>query len=165
VDTRLHATRRLASRLLCRHLGWQHNWPRRLGRLRALSSKADPLEVKILAFDPGPAPAPGEVEQTSLSDLLRRSDIVSLHATPTSQNRHLINQAAFELMKPGALLINTARAWLVDTNALLQVLKSGRLGGAALDVYDLEPPDPNDPLFRQDHVIVTPHTLRGLARA
>jgi D-3-phosphoglycerate dehydrogenase len=130
-----------------------------LGKIaRAVVQRLTHWEVKILAFDPGPAPAPGEVEQTSLSDLLRRSDIVSLHATPTSQNRHLINQAAFELMKPGALLINTARAWLVDTNALLQVLKSGRLGGAALDVYDLEPPDPNDPLFRQDHVIVTPHT-------
>jgi D-3-phosphoglycerate dehydrogenase len=114
--------------------------------------------VRIQAHDPNCAPAPAEVQLTDLRTLLKTSDIVSLHATPSAENRHMIDEAAFALMKPTAILINTARASLVDTSALIQALKSKKIAGAAVDVYDQEPPEAANKLFRQENLVVTPHT-------
>jgi D-3-phosphoglycerate dehydrogenase / 2-oxoglutarate reductase len=114
--------------------------------------------VRIQAHDPYLAAAPANVQPVDLTTLLKTSDIVSLHATPSAENRHMIGDSAFDLMKPTAILINTARASLVDTQALIKALKSKRIAGAAVDVYDQEPPEADDELFRQDNLVVTPHT-------
>lgn len=97
--------------------------------------------TKILAYDPYPAvdwAAPRSVEYVPFSDLLVRSDIVSLHLPLTSESMHLLNAERIAQMKPGAYVINTSRGKLIDTTALLDALKSGRLGGVALDVYEEE---------------------------
>jgi D-3-phosphoglycerate dehydrogenase len=125
---------------------------------RAVVERLKGWGVKIQAHDPNCAPAPAEVQLTDLHTLLKTSDIVSLHATPSVENRHMIDEAAFELMKPTAILINTARASLVDTNALIKALQSKKIAGAAVDVYDQEPPEAASKLFRQENLVVTPHT-------
>jgi D-3-phosphoglycerate dehydrogenase len=125
---------------------------------RAVAARLQGWGVRILAHDPYCAPAPTEVQLTDLHTLLNTCDIVSLHATPSSENHHMIDAAMIDLMKPTAILINTARAWLVDTPALVQALKSRRIAGAAVDVYDQEPPPPESELFRQENLVVTPHT-------
>jgi D-3-phosphoglycerate dehydrogenase len=102
--------------------------------------------------DPGGA----EVEP-DLESLLRRVDILSLHCPLTKETRGMIGAAQLRLMRPGALLINTARGALVDEPALVDALKSGHLGGAGLDTYAAEPPDPKNPLLALDNVICTPH--------
>jgi D-3-phosphoglycerate dehydrogenase len=90
-------------------------------------------------------------------DLLRRSDFISLHAPLTDATHHLFGDRQFEQMKPSAFLINTSRGGLVNHAALWRAISSGRLAGAALDVFDPEPPDLSLPLFRDERVIVTPH--------
>lgn len=92
-----------------------------------------------------------------LDELLQASDIVSLHCPLTSATRHLIAASELALMRPGALLINTARGGVIDEAALLAALESGHLGGAALDVLTEEPPRPDHPLLQLESVIVTPH--------
>ena len=125
---------------------------------RAVVERLKGWGVKIQAHDPNCAPAPAEVQLTDLHTLLKTSDIISLHATPSAENRHMIDEAAFDLMKPTAILINTARASLVDTSALIKALKSKKIAGAAVDVYDQEPPEAASKLFRQENLVVTPHT-------
>lgn len=98
---------------------------------------------------------PGELR--SLDGLLAESDIVSLHVPLTPETAHLIDAAAIARMKPGAVLVNTARGGLVDQAALTAALADGRLGAAGLDVFEHEPADPADPLFRLANVVVTPH--------
>jgi D-3-phosphoglycerate dehydrogenase len=93
----------------------------------------------------------------SLDTLLAESDFVSLHAPLDESTRHIIGERALRLMKPTAWLINTSRGGLVDTQALSRALAENRLAGAALDVFDPEPPDLGDPLYRDERVIVTPH--------
>ena len=104
------------------------------------------------------SPKPGAVgDFVDLPTLLAQSDVISLHVPLTPETTHLIDAAAIARMKPGAILINTARGGLVDQAALTAALASGRLGGAGLDVFAHEPADPADPLFRLDTVVVAPH--------
>ena len=105
--------------------------------------------TEVLAFDPIPAPewaAAQGVRYVDFETLLAQSHIVSLHLPLTPQSRHLFGAETFARMKPGAFLINTSRGKLVDTTALIEALKSGRLGGVALDVYEEE-----EGLFFEDH--------------
>ncbi|HEY6456520.1 MAG TPA: NAD(P)-dependent oxidoreductase [Steroidobacteraceae bacterium] len=125
---------------------------------RAVARRLSGWDVNILGFDPAIRSAVPDVTLTDLTSLLEASDIVSLHANPTSSNRHLIDAKAIGLMKSSSLLINTARASLIDTEALVQALDSGRIAGAAIDVYDEEPPDPAAALFRLRNLLATPHT-------
>ena len=93
----------------------------------------------------------------SIKELLRRSDVVSLHVKLTDRSFHLIGERELALMKPNALLINVARGQIVDTDALVHALNSGHLGGAAIDVYEQEPPPVDHPLLKCEQVILTPH--------
>jgi D-3-phosphoglycerate dehydrogenase len=92
-----------------------------------------------------------------LDELSRTADVVSLHLKLTEQSRGLIGKRELGLMKPGALLINGARGEIVDIGALVEALRSGRLGGAGIDVYDEEPVPPDHPLLSCEQVVLTPH--------
>ncbi len=99
------------------------------------------FDTEVLAFDPQPTPewaAAQGVRYTDFDALLAASNVVSLHLPLTPQTRHLLNAETFARLKPGAFLVNTSRGKLVDTTALIEALKSGRLGGVALDVYEEE---------------------------
>eukprot|EP00913_Durusdinium_trenchii_P028507 g26735.t1 len=90
-------------------------------------------------------------------EVLRESDVISLHVKLTEQSRNLIGEREIQNMKPGALLVNTARGAVVDTAALIAALDSGHLAGAALDVFENEPLDADDPILRCEQVVLTPH--------
>jgi D-3-phosphoglycerate dehydrogenase / 2-oxoglutarate reductase len=96
-----------------------------------------------------------------MEDILRQADIVSLHVPLTSETRGLIGAKAFALMKPAAVLINTSRGGVVDEPALIEALQKKTIAGAGLDVFAKEPPDRDNPLFRMENVVVTPHNGGG----
>ena len=142
---------------------------------RALVQRLKGFEAEILAVTPHPDHAWGKAEGvvfTDLATLLARADYVSLHAPLTPSTRHLIGRAQLAAMKPGAILINTARGGLVDDTALLEALQADRLGGAGLDVYEGESEAAMKPvaeaLLALPNVVGTPHsagsTREGLAR-
>ena len=132
------------------------------GRIgRRVAEKARGFGLRLLAHDPFVAPAAGEpygVSLTGRDDLLREADIVTLHCLLNAGTRGLIGAAQLALMKPTALLVNTARGPLVDAAALVGALQSGRIAAAALDVTDPEPPGADHPLLALPNVILTPHT-------
>ncbi|MDH5664484.1 MAG: phosphoglycerate dehydrogenase, partial [Candidatus Bathyarchaeota archaeon] len=97
-----------------------------------------------------------ETEVVPLKELLQRSDVVTLHVPLTSQTYHMIGTKEFQLMKNGAFLVNTSRGAIVDEKPLLTALKSGKIGGAALDVYEVEPPRDLE-LIRLSNVVCTAH--------
>jgi len=139
------------------------------GRIaREVQRRLIPFGVRAVAYDPFLSAPIDATELVDLPTLLGRADIVSLHASLTPENHHLMDARTLEQMRPGAVLINVARGPLVDETALLAALKSGRLAGAALDVFDEEPPRLRELLERPD-VIATPHigasTREGQARA
>ncbi|NLT58903.1 MAG: hydroxyacid dehydrogenase [Clostridiales bacterium] len=112
---------------------------------------------EVLAYSRTERPLEG-VRYTDLDTLLSTCDIVSLHTPLNEQTRGLINAQRLALMKPTAVLINTARGPVVDSAALAEALNRGALGGACLDVFDIEPPlDPADPLLKAKNTLVTPH--------
>jgi D-3-phosphoglycerate dehydrogenase len=132
-----------------------------VGRIgSAVARRVAPLGFRLLGHDPyvpkKRLTALG-LEPTPLADLLKQSDYVTLHTLLNAGTRHLINAERLALMKPGAVLINTSRGAVVDTNALVAALRSGRLSAAALDVLEQEPPPPGHPLRSMPNVILTPH--------
>jgi len=131
-----------------------------LGRIgRRLGGIAGGVYGRVIGHDPllDPAAWPAGVERVSLDELLDASHVVSLHLPLTPATHHVVDAAALARMRPGALLVNVSRGALVDADALLAALDSGRLGGAALDVLVREPPAPDDPLPRHPRVLITPH--------
>jgi len=92
-----------------------------------------------------------------VDDVYARADILSLHALVVPETLGMINAAAIQKMKPGVLIVNTARGKLINTADLADALRSGRVGGAAIDVYDVEPPPADHPLAGLDNVILMPH--------
>ncbi|MSO95739.1 MAG: C-terminal binding protein [Thermoleophilia bacterium] len=132
-----------------------------LGRIGGLvAERAKPLGLRILAHDPlqsDDAVRARGAEPVSLEELLERSDFVSVHAPLMPQTRGLIGRAEIERMKPGAIIVNTARGPLIDQDALVEALAAGRLGGAGLDVLSPEPPAPDDPILSLPNVVITPH--------
>jgi glyoxylate reductase len=123
---------------------------------RAVARRATGFGMRVLGWSRTPARVPG-VEWTALDALLARSDFVSVHVPLTPETRGLLDAAALARMKPGAILVNTARGGLVDEEALAAALRDGRLGGAALDVFAREPLDPASPLLALPNVVLTPH--------
>lgn len=139
------------------------------GRIaREVARRLEPFYVTVIAFDPFVATSGDATEMVSWTDLLARSDVISLHAAATTENHHLLNAAAFGTMKRGAYVINVARGTLVDEAALVEALRAGTVAGAALDVFENEPPS-NRALLDHPNVIVTPHigasTPEGQSRA
>ena len=122
----------------------------------AVASRALALGFVVAAHDTAARDIDG-VSMLSFAELLATSDVVSLHVPLGQATRHLLDDDAFALMKPGAVLVNTARGGLVDPAALARALDSGRLAGAALDVLDPEPPTAGNPLLSDERIIVTPH--------
>lgn len=120
----------------------------------------------MLARRPGQQPSPDDGRH-AIEDILRQCDVVSLHCPLTEQTRGLIGADQLKLMKPGAILINTARGGLVDTAALAEALREGTIAGAATDVLPQEPPVDGDPLldYEGDNLILTPHIAWGTVEA
>jgi len=127
---------------------------------RAVAARLLAFGAHVVAHDPyvsaEEASAAG-VSVLSLDEVLAQSDIVSLHAPVTDQTTGMIGEREFGLMKSGAYFVNTARAALTDEGALYRALRAGHLAGAALDVFEDEPPSPDNPLLTLDNVIATPH--------
>ena len=121
---------------------------------------ANAIGMRVIAWTFHPSPDRARnlgVEFVELDTLLRQSDVVSLHVSLTEDSRGMIGARELGLMKEGTMLVNGGRAALVDTNALVAALDSGRLGGAAIDVFDLEPVEPDDPLLSCSQAVLTPH--------
>jgi glyoxylate reductase len=130
------------------------------GRIgQALARRATGFDMRILYHDPslsGPDPA-ALGEPVDFETLLRRSDFISLHTPLTAQTYHLIDDRALALMKPSAVLINTARGPVVDPQALYQALKERRIFAAALDVTEPEPIPMDSPLLELENLVIVPH--------
>lgn len=126
-----------------------------LGRIgKELAKRGKALGMKVIAYDPY-ITAEG-VDMVDLDTLLRDSDYISIHTPLTDETRHLIGRSAFEKMKKNAILVNCARGGIVDEDALIKALKIGKIAGAGLDVYEIEPPKVSE-LMELPNVTFTPH--------
>jgi phosphoglycerate dehydrogenase-like enzyme len=132
------------------------------GRIgREVAKRARAFDMQVVYADA--ARAPDDVEQQygatfcALDELLARADVVTLHVPATASTNGLIGAREFDLMKREAVLVNTARGSVVDRGALVGALRSRRIRAAALDVFDPEPPAPDDPLLALDNVVLSPH--------
>jgi glycerate dehydrogenase len=128
------------------------------GRIGAAVARiGDAFGMRVLATKRHPSPDQPPAHFVGLEELLRESDAISLHCPLTPETQELIDAQRIAQMKPGALLINTARGPLVNERDLAEALNSGRLAGAALDVLSTEPPSPDNPLLQAKNCIITPH--------
>lgn len=124
---------------------------------RHVARKLGGFGVKILVYDPFVR----DIETVSLERLMSESDFVTLHARLTDDNYHMISEHELSIMKPTAYLINTSRSGLVDEGALYNALSRGKIAGAALDVFEIEPPGIDNPLVTLPNVTLTPHMAGG----
>lgn len=132
-----------------------------VGRIgREVAKRAKGFGVKILGYDPYISSDVAKefgIEIVNLDTLLSESDIISIHCPLTKETYHLINEDKIRLMRKRPYIINTARGAIIDEKALYKALKEGWIAGAALDVFEIEPPPENNPLFELDNVVLTPH--------
>lgn len=140
-----------------------------LGRIgRAVALRALAFEMNVIAYDPfvsGDTALDGSVSMRSdLTDLLREADCITLHSSLSDDTRHMIGANELALMKPSARLVNCARGALIDEAALADALNNGRIAGAALDVFESEPPT-GSPLLSACNVVLTPHLAASTAEA
>ncbi len=166
----------LAKHLIGQHLGTRAGkWPRQanlplrgrtlgiagLGRIgKAVAVRAAAFAMPLLAYEPYPDQAfcaHYHISLVSLERLLAQSDYVSIHVPLSPQSKHLINKKTLALMKPTAFLINTARGGLVNEPDLVEALRTKKIAGAGLDVFEQEPVPQDHPLLSMDNVVVTPH--------
>ena len=128
---------------------------------RQVARRVQGFDAQVQYYDPYPLDEEREreldVRRVSLDELFRTSDILTCHAPLTPQTRHIVNAERIAMMKPTAVLINTARGPVVDEAALIDALQNGVIAGAGLDVFEQEPVDPDNPLLRMNNVVVTPH--------
>ena len=140
-----------------------------LGRIgRAVARRCKGFDMRVLANDIKPDPDYARAHGIELVDketIFRQSDIVSLHCSAGPETKDLINRSTLALMKPGAVLINTARGSMVDEPALIDALASGKLSGAGLDVFKTEPLAKDAPILKAPNLVCTPHAAGGNVRA
>jgi len=140
-----------------------------LGRIgAAVAARARAFAMGVLAYDPyftQEAARELGIEMIGLNDLIARADFITLHTPLTDETRYLIDAAAIEKMKMGVRLINCARGGLIDERALVDGIVSGKVAGAALDVFEQEPTSPDNPLLSLEQVITTPHLGASTAEA
>jgi D-3-phosphoglycerate dehydrogenase len=131
------------------------------GRIaRLVAKKISGFEMNIIACDPAVEAgmmAEHGIQKVAIGELFSRSDFLSIHIPLLETTRRSIGEDQFRLMKPKAVLINTARGEIIDQPALVRVLAERQIGGAGLDVLDPEPPAPDDPILALDNVVITPH--------
>ncbi len=144
--------------------------------LRVIEILSRGFGSRVLCYDPyvsqeAVADAGGMLV-SSLEDLLRQSDIITIHAPLTKETYHMLDEKAFEKMKDGVIIVNTARGEIIETQALIKYLERGKVRAAALDVVEGEPIDKNHPLLKLRNVIITPHiaaytieALKGMDQA
>jgi D-3-phosphoglycerate dehydrogenase / 2-oxoglutarate reductase len=153
------------------------NQPRLMGRTlgfiafghvaRAVAMRAKAFGLTLMAYDPYVEElvmSPYGVRPATLAEVLEESDFVSMHAPATADAHHMLTEQHFRMMKPGAIFINTGRGPTVDEAALVKALQEGWIAGAGLDVLEIEPPKPDNPLLKMDNVILTPHVASASAR-
>jgi D-3-phosphoglycerate dehydrogenase / 2-oxoglutarate reductase len=140
-----------------------------LGRIgRALARRCRGFDMRILAYDAAPDAAYARehgIELVDLETLFREADFVSVHAPLTPETARMVNRERLALMKPSAFLVNTARGGLVDEAALHAALAAGRIAGAGLDVFEVEPLPADSPLRRLECVLLSPHCAGGSVEA
>lgn len=122
-----------------------------------VSSLLKAFGCTMLIYDPYLGEAPSGTRQVSLEELMRESDIVTIHARLLPETHHLVGEKEIGMMKPNAVIINTARSGLLDQDALVRALQEKRITGAALDVFDREPIPADDPIMQLDNITMTPH--------
>jgi D-3-phosphoglycerate dehydrogenase / 2-oxoglutarate reductase len=128
---------------------------------RKVARRLAGFDMTVLAYDPLVRAAPEGIRLVDLPALMAEADFVTVHARLTRETEGLVSRALIARMKPTAYLINTSRSALVDEPALVEALRARRLAGAALDVFDHEPPGADDPLVQLDNVTLTPHMAGG----
>ncbi len=140
-----------------------------MGRIGAeVARRARALEMRVIAYDPFISPERFQsigVQLCSLEELLAESDFITLHLPLTAANHHFLDDAQFDQMKPGVRVLNVARGELISETALVKALESGKVAGAAIDVFETEPPDPESPLLHHPNAVVTPHLGASAAEA
>nr|WP_272926138.1 C-terminal binding protein [Streptomyces sp. SID8379] len=129
------------------------------GRIaRTLARIAAPVFGRVVAYDPHATDWPEGVERADLDTLIAEADVLSLHTPSTPRTRGMVNGPLLARMRPGSLLVNVSRGDLVDPDAVLDALDSGRLAGAALDVFPTEPPAADDRLRSHPRLLLSPHS-------
>ena len=139
----------------------------RIGR-RVAEICALGLKMRVLAYDPfvdPKTPTPAGVTLTGERDeIFRQADFLTIHTPLMPETRHSVGEREMRLLKPGSYLINASRGPVIDEAALIRVLQEGHLAGAGLDVFDPEPPPPDNPLLKMTNVVVTPHIASSTDR-
>jgi D-3-phosphoglycerate dehydrogenase / 2-oxoglutarate reductase len=128
---------------------------------RRVATRAKALGFRVVSFDPWVPRAEfgllGVERMEAIEDLLRESDVISVHVPLGPKTRHMLGEREFGLMKKSAFIVNTSRGPVIDQAALLDALRSGTIAGAGLDVFEFEPLPANDPIRGMDNVVITPH--------